>query len=80
MTARDAFSTYGRRFNPAALVLAMESIGYSCSGVAFEMGKRPYDVRNWTEGKARPSLGNLVRLCEILKCRIDDLAPKHLAG
>jgi len=76
MTIRDPFSTYGRRFNPAALVLAMERIGYSHSGVAFEMAKRPYEIRNWANGTRWPSVGNLMRLCEILKCRPDDLAPK----
>jgi len=77
---RTAYKTFGRQFDPSALAGFMNARGITIYGLAFEVGGSQQTVRKWLASSATPRPGTLLMICSVLKCRLDDLAPKVVAA
>lgn len=47
--------------------------GFKVKDFAFLVYVTPQTVRNWVNGKSKPSLLVLVKVAKILKCRLENL-------
>lgn len=73
-------ATFGRRFHAEMLSAVRIRAGLTdmqLSSAVFEgQSKVRSDVAAFEAGRAHPSVRILVRLCEVLRCRMDEIAPK----
>ena len=57
------------------LVKLREKVGLTQEAVALALGVTDHTIRNWEKGRAEPRLTirQVKKLCQILKCNLDDL-------
>lgn len=74
------YKSFGRTFNPAALTAAREKAGLTYASLGSLLGvdanKAAWMVKRWETGRAKPSAPSLQAIVRVLKCSLDDLAPK----
>lgn len=78
--AARRLATFGRRFDGAMLKAARIRAGLTekqLSRVIYSgEGSRRSSIHNLESGMKIPNVYTLLRLCEVLRCRMDDIAPK----
>lgn len=53
-----------------------EAQGFSQMEFATALGVTPGAVSHWENGRRKPNINDLVRIAQLLKCKVDDLIDK----
>ncbi len=56
----------------------LEERGVKQYDLAQKLGVSKVSLSNWSTGKSQPSLGTIVRICQILDVKIEDLVQTKL--
>jgi transcriptional regulator with XRE-family HTH domain len=56
----------------------LEARGVKQYDLAQKLGVSTVSLSNWSTGKSQPSLGTVVRICQILDVKIEDLVQTKL--
>ena len=75
-----SYKTFGRQFDTDALVGLMAHRNISTLQLYHAVGCTTHQhVQKWVSGKSVPTFSYAMKICQELKCSIDEIAPKLMA-
>ncbi|MGO7756845.1 helix-turn-helix domain-containing protein [Rhizobium ruizarguesonis] len=72
----DVYKTFKRRFDRRALARLIDKKYHSLSGFARDIDIYEYRVYEWLFAGAKPRVQTLLKICEVMSCSINDIAPR----
>ncbi|CUW85635.1 helix-turn-helix domain-containing protein [Rhizobium pusense] len=72
----DTYTLFKRRFERRALARLIDEKYNSLYGFSRDIGVANYRVQDWFLNGKKPSPKTVVRICEVLRCSVDEIAPK----
>jgi DNA-binding phage protein len=72
----DVYKTFQRRFDRRALARLIDKKYHSLSGFARDIDIYEYRVYEWLFAGAKPRVQTLLKICEVMSCSINVIAPR----
>ncbi|WP_017993802.1 helix-turn-helix domain-containing protein [Rhizobium leguminosarum] len=72
----DVYKTFQRRFDRRSLARLIDKKYHSLSGFARDIDMYEFRVYEWLFAGAKPRVQTLLKICEVMSCSINDIAPR----
>ncbi|MBB4345167.1 helix-turn-helix domain-containing protein [Rhizobium leguminosarum] len=72
----DIYKAFQRRFDRRALARLIDKKYHSLSGFARDIDIYEFRVYEWLFSGAKPRVQTLLKICEVVSCSINDIAPR----